>query len=59
MLADQRARDLADETREVAPLRAAEDALIIDTTALSLQGVIDRVIETIEAVRLVSAAGRA
>ncbi|MBQ4335258.1 MAG: (d)CMP kinase [Myxococcaceae bacterium] len=59
VLADQRARDLADETREVAPLRAAEDALIIDTTALSLQGVIDRVIETIEAVRLVSAAGRA
>ena len=58
VLADQRARDLADETREVAPLRAAEDALIIDTTALSLQGVIDRVVETIEAVRLVSAAGR-
>lgn len=59
VLAEQTARDRADETREVAPLKAADDALIIDTTELSLQAVIERVIEMIEAVRQTSGARRA
>lgn len=59
VLADQTARDRADETRAVAPLRAADDALVIDTTDLALQAVIERVIETVEAMRKVSAARRA
>lgn len=59
VLADQLARDRADATRAVAPLKAADDALVIDTTDLSLQAVIERVIETIEAVRKVSSARRA
>ena len=58
VLDEQRARDLADETRAVAPLKAADDALIIDTTGLSLPAVIDRVVKTIEAVRNLSTSRR-
>ena len=47
VLADQKARDLADSTREVAPLKAADDALVLDTTELSLAEVVDRVAEAI------------
>ena len=49
VLADQRARDLADSTREVAPLVAAPDAVILDTTNLTLEEVIQRVVELIRA----------
>lgn len=59
VLADQLARDHADATREVAPLKAADDALVIDTTDLPLPSVIERVIETIEAVRKAGSARRA
>lgn len=37
---DLRARDLADSTREASPLRPAEDAVIIDTTALAVDEVV-------------------
>jgi len=37
---DLRARDHADSTREASPLRPAEDAVIIDTTALSVDEVV-------------------
>ena len=36
------ARDRADATRAVAPLRAAADAVVLDTTRLSLEGQVDR-----------------
>jgi CMP/dCMP kinase len=41
-LAEIRARDAQDEGRAVAPLRAAEDAVIVDTTDLSIGEVVDR-----------------
>ena len=49
VLADIRARDERDSTREIAPLRPAEDALVLDTSTLG----IDQAIA--EALRLVQA----
>ena len=42
-----RERDRIDSTRKVAPLMAAPDALVIDSSDLSLQQVIDRVMEVL------------
>jgi cytidylate kinase len=44
VLAAQRERDARDETREHSALRAAEDAVEIDTTGLALDQVVDRVV---------------
>lgn len=44
-------RDRQDETRSIDPLKAAPDALPLDTTALSLDAVLARMIETVEAVK--------
>jgi cytidylate kinase len=38
-------RDLRDSTRAVAPLRPAEDALILDSTGLSVATVVERVLD--------------
>lgn len=38
-------RDRQDTEREVAPLKPAPDAVVLDTTTLSLQGVVNRVLE--------------
>jgi cytidylate kinase len=43
VLVAQRERDARDETREHSALRAAEDAVQIDTTGLALDEVVDRV----------------
>ena len=40
VLASMRRRDEIDSTREVAPLRAAEDAIVLDTTDLSIDEVV-------------------
>ncbi|MCB9979058.1 MAG: (d)CMP kinase [Rhodospirillales bacterium] len=40
VLADLRERDARDSTRESAPLRAAEDAILVDTSGLSADGVL-------------------
>jgi CMP/dCMP kinase len=45
-------RDLRDQTREVAPLRAAPDACVIDSTGLSVEAVFGRVLELGAARRL-------
>ena len=42
MLAAQRERDERDETREHSALRAAADAVEIDTTGLALDEVVER-----------------
>ncbi|HVJ66381.1 MAG TPA: (d)CMP kinase [Caulifigura sp.] len=42
LLNQQRERDERDRTRNVAPLRPAVDAIVIDTTAISLQEVLKR-----------------
>ena len=41
------ARDTNDKTSDVAPLRQAEDAVYLDTTDLSIEQVVERVIEII------------
>jgi CMP/dCMP kinase len=46
VLRDIRERDRADSERDLAPLRAAHDALLVDTSGLSLDRVIDE-LETI------------
>jgi cytidylate kinase len=45
-------RDLRDRTREVAPLKAAPDACVIDSTGLSVERVVQRVLELGAARRL-------
>ncbi len=47
LLDDIKARDERDTTRTVAPLVAAEDALVIDSTSLSIEQVFDSVIKFI------------
>ena len=42
VLDDVRRRDLRDESRAIAPLRPADDALVVDTTGLELDRVVDR-----------------
>lgn len=41
LIAEQTARDERDATRAVAPLRPADDAIVIDTTRYGLDGVIE------------------
>jgi cytidylate kinase len=41
---DMEERDRRDSERSVAPLRACEDARVLDSTDLDIQGVVDRVI---------------
>lgn len=45
VLAQQRVRDRRDAERAVAPLRPAEDAHIIDCTDLSVEQVVERIVE--------------
>ena len=47
VLAEQDARDARDSTRETAPLRAAPDAITIDTEGLPLDEVVKRVVELV------------
>lgn len=42
LLAQQEVRDQRDQTRNVAPLRPAEDAVVVDTTGLSIDQVLER-----------------
>jgi len=42
-------RDLRDQTREVAPLKAAPDACVIDSTGLPVESVVGRVLELMAA----------
>jgi CMP/dCMP kinase len=45
-------RDLRDQTRQVAPLRPAPDAQLIDSTGLTVEAVVARVMELLAARRL-------
>ena len=49
ILADVQARDARDTERAVAPLKPAEDALLLDSTALTIEQVLDRVRQQIKA----------
>lgn len=48
ILADLTSRDVRDKSRAVAPLKPAEDAIIIDTTGLSIEQVLQQVWAKIE-----------
>ncbi len=48
LLAQIRARDEADSTRAIAPLRPAEDAVILDSTSLDMEAVVRHVLELVE-----------
>ena len=41
-------RDERDSRREASPLRRAKDAVLLDTTDLSFQQVVDRIVELAE-----------
>ena len=41
-------RDLEDSTREVSPLVQAEDAILIDTSKMSIQEVLDKILSYIK-----------
>jgi len=47
-LADVKKRDLQDSTRAVAPLKPAEDAVILDTTGYTLEESIDKLIAIVK-----------
>jgi len=47
VLADQIARDRDDSTRAVAPLRPADDALILDSTGFGIDAVVGRIVEAV------------
>ncbi len=47
ILSEIRARDKADSTRPIAPLRPAEDAVILDSTSLDLDAVVEHVLELV------------
>lgn len=46
-----RARDEQDRNRKVAPLKPAEDAIIVDTTRLDIDGVFDRLVEEVKKIQ--------
>lgn len=48
-LAEVEARDDADSTRAAAPLRQAEDAIVIDTTELTIEQVLEVMIDRVKA----------
>ncbi|WP_296806404.1 (d)CMP kinase [Thiocapsa sp.] len=50
LVEDIRARDARDRGRSVAPLCAAEDAVIVDSTAMSIEEVLDRVLKEVRRV---------
>ena len=51
VLADLRERDARDSARETAPLKAAEDAVVIDTSEMSIEAAIAAAIEAITRAR--------
>jgi CMP/dCMP kinase len=47
VLSDQRQRDARDAAREIAPMRPAPDATVVDSTGLSIEQVVDRLVRDI------------
>jgi cytidylate kinase len=46
-LKDVRERDIRDRSRDIAPLKRTDDAIYIDTTDMSLNAVVDKVLENL------------
>jgi CMP/dCMP kinase len=51
VLRDQALRDRQDSSREHSPLRAADDAVEVDTTGLSVDGVVERIAALVQQAR--------
>ena len=47
VLDDIEERDVRDSTRDDSPLRAAADAIVVDTTDLSIDQVVDRILDLV------------
>ena len=47
--ADVKSRDASDMTRKIAPLKKAENAVVIDTTNMAVEEVVKQILETIKA----------
>ena len=47
VLNDLRARDYADSHRAAAPLKPAEDSVLVDTTGLSLENSVQKVLQVV------------
>jgi len=45
---DIETRDKSDQDREIGPLRPADDAIVVDTTKLSIEEVVQRLLEYVE-----------
>jgi len=54
---EMRERDARDTERPVAPLRQAPDAALIDSTSLSIEEVVDAIVERVRALRAARPAG--
>ena len=54
LAAEMQARDLADSTRAASPLARADDAIVIDTSDMSIEAVVDAVVDAVESVRRAS-----
>jgi cytidylate kinase len=50
VLASMKARDEIDSSRSVAPLKAAEDAIRLDNTGLSIEATVDQAVELAESI---------
>lgn len=48
LLEEIRARDVRDRGRVIAPLKPAEDAVVIDTTGLGIEAVFERIMQEVE-----------
>jgi cytidylate kinase len=48
ILADQRARDAGDAARAIAPMKPASEAIVIDTTELSIEQVVERLVHDVQ-----------
>ena len=48
MLADVKRRDELDSSRATSPLKPAEDAVIIDTSEMTLEDVLDTLVQLVE-----------
>lgn len=51
VLKEIKIRDERDSTREISPLRKAEDAILVDSTNMTIEEVVDEIIRVIEKVR--------
>lgn len=50
MLAELRERDARDAARDVAPMRPADDAILLDTSEMSIEAAVARAVETVRQV---------